>query len=83
MQRARAWILVSLSVPTVLSAQDLARRVAAVPSGTVRLSFSARPGVCGNGMDNISTREDNDEWESECEAGPVRVALRVSDRRVV
>jgi HEAT repeat protein len=34
-------------------------------------------------MNNISTRQDNDEWESDCEAGPVRVALRVSGHRVV
>ncbi len=83
MRRAHAWMLVSLTVPTVLSAQNLDRRVAAIPNGTVRLSFSARPGVCGDGTNNISTRQDNDEWEPDCEAGPVRVALRVSDHRVV
>ena len=83
MRRAHAWMLISLTVPTVLSAQDLERKVAAISNGTVRLSFSARPGVCGDGMNNISTRQDNDEWESDCEAGPVRVALRVSDHHVV
>jgi hypothetical protein len=83
MRRAHAWMLVSLTVPTVLSGQDLERRVAAIPSGTVRLSFSARHGVCGDGMNNISTRQDNDEWDSGCQAGPVRVALQVSNHRVV
>lgn len=83
MQRAQVWILVSLTVPTVLCAQDLERRVAAIPSGTVRLSFSARPGVCGNGVNNISSRQETDEWESGCEVGPVRVSLRVQERRVV
>jgi hypothetical protein len=83
MRRAHVWMLVSLTIPTVLSAQDLERRVSAIPSGTVRLSFSARPGVCGNGMNDISTRRENDEWDSGCEAGPVRVALRMSDHRVV
>jgi HEAT repeat protein len=34
-------------------------------------------------MNNISSRHDNNEWESDCEVGPVRVALRVSDHRVV
>jgi HEAT repeats len=76
-------MLISLTVPTVLSAQDVERRVAAIPNGTVRLSFSARHGVCGDGMNNISTRQDNDEWESDCQAGPVRVALQVSNHRVV
>jgi hypothetical protein len=83
MPRVRAWILISLVIPTVLAAQDLEQRVAAMSSGTVRLSFAAHPGVCGNGMNNISTRQDNDEWESGCETGPVRVALRVKDHRVV
>jgi hypothetical protein len=83
MRRAHAWMLISFTVPTVLSAQDVERRVAAIPNGTVRLSFSARHGVCGDGMNNISTRQDNDEWESDCEAGPVRVALQVINHRVV
>jgi HEAT repeat protein len=34
-------------------------------------------------MNNISAREHNDEWESDCQAGPVRVALRMRDRHVV
>lgn len=83
MPRARLWVLVSLTAPTILSAQDIERRVGATPSGTLRLSFAARPGVCGNGVNNIRTRQDNEEWESDCEAGPVRVALRVMDHRVV
>jgi hypothetical protein len=83
MQRARAWILVSLTVPTALSAQDLERRITALSSGTVRLSFTAHHGVCGNDMNNISTRRDTDEWESGCETGPVRVALQLKSHRVV
>lgn len=76
-------MLVTLTVPTVLSAQDLERRVAAIPSGTVRLSFSARHGVCGDGLNNTSSRQDNEEWESSCQGGPVRVALEVSNHSVV
>ncbi|WKW11317.1 HEAT repeat domain-containing protein [Pseudogemmatithrix spongiicola] len=80
-------------------AQDLAARVAAVGSGTVRLQFAADSGVCGNGRGNISIRRGDGraivsgenihvngrraaEWEDDCEPGPVRVALDVSDRRV-
>jgi hypothetical protein len=83
MLRAYAWILVGLNCPGTLIAQDIDRRIAAIPSGTVRLSFPARPGVCGNGMSNISSREENDEWESACPAAPVRVALRLRAHRVV
>ena len=36
------------------AAQRLGARVAAAPDGTVRLSFAARPGVCGNGRNVIA-----------------------------
>jgi hypothetical protein len=79
-------------------AQDIAGRVAAVGTGTVRLQFAADSGVCGNGRGNITVRRDDgrttvsgtsintgrrrDEWEDDCEPGPVRVSLDVSNRRV-
>jgi hypothetical protein len=70
---------------TVLSAesrgQSIAERVNAVRDGQVRMSFTARPGVCGNGR-NISTRRDTDDWESWCEPGPVRVALDIRNGRI-
>jgi hypothetical protein len=75
------------------AAQQLGRRVAAAPDGTVRLSFAARPGVCGNGRNVISLecsrgrcgrqtimfdgRFEGDEVEYDCEPGPVRVSLTV------
>jgi len=40
-----AWALVAGPA----AAQRLAARVAAAPDGTVRVSFAARPGVCGDG----------------------------------
>ncbi|MEX2180920.1 MAG: HEAT repeat domain-containing protein [Gemmatimonadaceae bacterium] len=72
-------------------AQTLASRVAAVGTGTVRLEYASQPGVCGNGRGNISIRRGDgtstftgtysrgsrNEWEDECEPGPVRVALDV------
>jgi hypothetical protein len=73
-----------LALPGTSAAQSLAERVRAAGDGTVRLSFAARPGVCGNGT-NISIRGDgdiDDDWESECESGPVRVRLRVAGGRV-
>ena len=74
-------------------AQSLGGRVAAAPDGTVRLSFAARPGVCGNGVNIISLEcrdgrcgnrtithggmFDRDDVDCDCEPGPVRVALTV------
>ncbi len=76
---------IALLVGTLASpaaAQSIAHRVAAAPDGTVRMSFAAREGVCGNGT-NISIHDrDDSEWENDCEEGPVHVALTVRDRRV-
>lgn len=69
-------------------AQTLAQRVSATQSGTVRFEYAAAEGVCGNGRGNISIRRGDgrstysqgskNEWEDECESGPVRVALDFS-----
>ena len=76
-------ILLLVSVmPRCLSAQALAQRVAAVEEGTARLSFTARPGVCGDWADGIHVREKSDEWQADCASRPVRVALRVRGHRV-
>ena len=75
-----------------VEAQDLAQRIGAVWSGTVRFEYPAAEGVCGNGRGNISVRRGSAvavggsgqgaartrEWEDECEPGPVRVALDLS-----
>jgi hypothetical protein len=80
------WVLHALVLavvyPAAVNAQDLAQRIIAVGTGTVRLSFAARPGVCGDGGHNIRTTNQNDEWEQDCVPAPVRVALQVQDRRV-
>jgi hypothetical protein len=55
----------------------------AAGDGTVRLSFAARPGVCGDGMHTIRTNEGNEEWEHDCEPQPVRVAVQVRDRQIM
>lgn len=65
-------------------AQNLAARVRQAGDGTVRFSFAAREGVCGNGRNNISVRsERNQDVESECETGPVMVALTKADGQVM
>lgn len=81
-QRILHALLVLSALPTLAGAQNLEQRIAAVGSGTVRLSFAARPGVCGDGMHNIRVVDSNDEWEEDCEPQPVRVALQVHDRWV-
>lgn len=71
-------LLALLVIPAALEAQSLAERVASLEEGTLRLSFAARAGVCGNGRGITIASDDDAEWESSCEAGPVRVSLRVS-----
>jgi hypothetical protein len=80
-------LLLSLAVlfilPASLGAQTLDERIGAVHNGTFRLSFAARPDVCGDGRDNVSLRQVNEEWEDDCESQLVRVALQIRDRRVI
>jgi HEAT repeat protein len=74
-----------LLLPAALNAQSVGRRIEAIGQGTVRITFAARPGVCGNGEHNIQVRSSDrrDEWEGECEAGPVRVAIDRSGGKTV
>jgi hypothetical protein len=82
MPRILGALLVFSALPAAAGAQTLAQRIAAVESGAVRLSFAARPGVCGDGLHNLRVADGNDEWEEDCEPQPVRVALEVHNRRV-
>lgn len=77
--------LLTAFLPAPLSAQSLAQRVQGAGDGTVRLSFASREGVCSSGPGSITIIGDDDhddEWESGCERGPVRVSLRVRGGRV-
>jgi len=64
-----------IAVPR-LADPTLAERIGQVKNGTVRLSYAAREGVCGNGR-NISVRDGDhrSEWQSDCESGPVRLVV--------
>ncbi len=72
-----------------VAAQSVAQRVDAVRDGTVRLTYAARPGVCGNGDEGggvsiMSHRGDNAYWGSRvCETGPVRVSIGRADKQTV
>ena len=79
---AAALALGAQDAPDAAGGAEIARRVAAAPDGFVHLAFAARDGVCGNGTNVRTSGRDvvwNDrpvrEWESDCEAGPVRVSL--------
>jgi hypothetical protein len=73
-----------LLLPGALEGQTLVERAAALGEGTLRLSFAARRGVCGNGGHSITIVSDDErgEWESDCAPGPVRVSLRVRGGKV-
>jgi hypothetical protein len=78
---------VSAATPA-LQAQSIADRVARVSNGSVRMSFAARPGVCGSGSsiyhgnggrttwgDRRWESSRDLEWDSECSHGPARVVI--------
>lgn len=74
--------IAALAFAGAATAQTIDRRVASAPDGTVRFSFAARPGVCGNGH-NVNIQDSrNPDWESDCEAGPVRTVLTISGGKV-
>ncbi len=88
----------AMAITAALPAQSIARRVSQVKDGTVRMSFAARSDVCGNGAGNISTGNGRsrtvnsgsgyttsrrNEWEDDCESGPVRVAIDMADGKPI
>ena len=79
------WVVVALMtaglLPSYLSAQSLEQRIYTAKTEVVRMSFVARPGVCGSGRNSINIRSSTEEWDSGCEEGPVRVALRIHQGR--
>jgi HEAT repeats len=77
---AASCMLACAPLPAQESIAQAARRVG---NGTLRLQFKARPGVCGSGQSmnfrTVDRSRHNGEWESECEPGPVRVAMDLRD----
>jgi hypothetical protein len=76
-------------------AQNLAARARAMTSGTLRFSYPVKPGVCGNGSDNVSVNNNRlysgtssssnrkrGESEVVCDNGPARIALDIDHGRV-
>lgn len=82
--RATSVMLALLLAPGLARAQQLAQLVKAAPDGVIRMSYKAREGVCGNGR-NINMRDDKDDegqWKSDCEPGPVRVWFTRTEGRI-
>ena len=82
---------VALLLAPAAFGQTIADRVDEVRDGKVRMSFAARPGVCGDGHSSISMDSGrgwhvrhgrSDDWDVDCEHGPVRVVLRIHNREV-
>ena len=84
MHRRISILGVLLLLPAALEAQTLAQRAASLGEGTLRLSFAARAGVCGNGGRGITIVSDDErgEWESDCAPGPVRVSIQVRNGKM-
>lgn len=86
-------MLAAVLVPAAAETQSLADRLTRIQDGTARMTFAARPGICGNGSTMISTGRGNyvgefnrgrdREWENDCDYGPVRVSMTILDGRVV
>ncbi len=85
-------VLPLLPVVSTANGSNIEQAIAKLDNGTVRLSFAARDGVCGDGGDCISVNgsricwrcngHDSDDWEMDCDEGPVRLSLRVRDGKV-
>jgi hypothetical protein len=75
-------------------AQSIADGLARVSTGTIRMSFAARPGVCGSGnsihhgrggrtsWSDDGYRSRDIEWDTECSHGPARVVIDKSRGQV-
>src|SRR5688572_528223 len=86
LRTAARLISIAVAIPAGATAQSIAARVDAAPAGHVQFSFSARPGVCGNGRTYIQTAPGSFQGSfytstaetlrnDPCEPGPVRVIL--------
>ena len=96
MARTGAKVLAALSIAvTIADAQALAGRVSRVTNGTVRMSFAARPDICGSGNsirrggnrgrttwgDNWNSSRDV-EWDVDCSMGPGRIVVEKRDAEI-
>jgi hypothetical protein len=86
--RVAAWLVASALATSRLAGQSLANRVDAVRDGRVLMTFTARPGVCGDGQGSTFIQSSRMVYSSRdrqfvCVAGPVRVAIGRADAQSV
>jgi hypothetical protein len=69
---------------------DIRSAIDDLGDGYVRMTFEARDGVCGDGWNSISfngshfhSSRHDDDWERDCDEGPVRVLMKVRDGEVI
>jgi hypothetical protein len=72
-------LFVALPGTMPIHAQTLLERIEGAPDGKVRMSFAARPGVCGIGENFVTHRHDDEDWEWQCDPAPVRVVVTKED----
>lgn len=90
--RALVFVAAALiPLAATVEAQSIAREVSRAPDGEVRLAFTPREGICGDGSTFIRDRNregfvqmrdwsGSRDWRyAPCQEGPVRVSIRVRD----
>lgn len=82
-RRALGALAMTVAGAGQVAGQDLRGRIEGSPDGIVRMSYAAKPGVCGRGENIVQRGNHNDGWESDCEGGPVRVALEKSGGGII
>jgi HEAT repeat protein len=91
MRHATLALLALAGLPLALEAQPLARRIADVRNGEVRIAYVPRSGVCGDGRDVIvygdwfyvaPSVEGHGRTNARCLEGPVRVTVTVASGAV-
>ena len=80
-----------VAVTAVADGGDIRSAVEELGNGYVRMTYEARDGVCGDGWNSISfngssfhsSHGRDDDWERDCDEGPVRVVMKVRDGEVI
>lgn len=80
--RIAAAAMATIALAGVLEAQSLIDRAQTLGEGTIRFSFAAREGICGRGEGQVTITRRNEEWEGDCEPGPVRIAAQVANGQI-
>ena len=78
-----ALLLPMLLISGALGAQGIRERVARVEDGKVRMTYAARPNVCGDSEGQHWRMRRDDDWLGACEHGPAHLQIEFRAGRVV